>query len=262
MGRVRTFEIERPEVGTIESYLTIPPKNGYLKPPLIVYPHGGPIGVADEPGFNEAVQFFASAGYAVLQVNYRGSSGFGRDFEESGWRQWGRGIEDDIDAAVETVLAEDIVDASRLCIVGESYGGYSALISTVRHPNRYRCAASMAGVTDIALLLDTSDYGRKEDGRAFFTEVIGDPETDLEEMRRHSPVYRASEMDTPVLIMQGDEDVRVDLEHAERLAMMLELHRKPHELLIMPGLGHGGWSRRDIQWYFHRLRKFLDYHLE
>lgn len=260
MGEVTTFQIDIPGVGPVESHLTLPRADGRL-PPLIVYPHGGPIGVSDEPGFNDAVQFLASAGYAVLQVNYRGSGGLGREFEKSGWHQWGRGIEDDIDAAVEHVLSQGRVDRHRLCIVGESYGGYSALISTVRHPDRYRCAASLAGVTDIALLLDTADYGRSQQGREMFAQIIGDPILDHEEMNHHSPVYRVAEMKTPLLIIQGDEDVRVDLEHALRLAAMLELHSKPHELVILPGLGHDGWSRRDLQWYFHTLRKFLDAHL-
>lgn len=133
----------------IEAFLTLPKGEG--KRPLVVMPHGGPIGISDSLHFNPEVQFLASLGYAVLQVNYRGSDGYGKAFREAGYRNYGRMIEDDIDAAISTVLKDFPLDRDRMCIIGTSYGGYSAMVSTIRWPHRFRCAVSIAGVSDRAL---------------------------------------------------------------------------------------------------------------
>jgi len=174
---VETIEVRSKDGTRIEAFLAVPPERGPEGAPLVVRPHGGPIGVRDTKDYDELVQYLASWGFATLQVNYRGSSGYGRAFEEGGKRQWAKGIEDDIDAAVEHVLSRPEIDSSRVCIVGGSYGGFSAVTSIVRHKDRYRCAATLNGVSDIPLVFEESECAESEICAAYWKEHIGDLET-------------------------------------------------------------------------------------
>lgn len=254
LSPVEVFDTRSPDGTPIQSFLTQP--RG-ANPPLLVMPHGGPLGVRDERRFDPAAQYLASKGIAVLQVNYRGSSGYGRSFLDAGKRQWGEGIEDDIEAAVRQVVESGRVDGSRICIAGISYGGYSALMSVVRHPKRYRCAATLNGVTDIALLFNSSDFAQTKGGREAFAEIVGDPATEYERLRQTSPVYRVAEIGVPVHVAQGLLDHRVDPEHAFRLLLMLELHGKQFEFLPRPEMEHSFDDLADMGSYYHRLRLFL-----
>src|SRR5690606_16599332 len=164
--------------------------------------------------FDLIVQYLASVGFVVLEVNYRGSSGYGLEFIEKGRRQWAKGIEDDIDAAVEWAMGRAEIDGRRICIIGGSYGGFSALTSILRHRERYRCAVSINGVTDVPLLGHSSDLADSKKAMAFFDEFVGDFETEREKLIEISPVYRMNEVETPILIVQGSADRRVDPDHA------------------------------------------------
>ncbi len=222
----------------VESYLTLPnTANG--KSPLIVFPHGGPIGIRDNRFFDPEVQFLASLGYAVLQVNFRGSEGFGTAFRKAGERSYGSAIEDDIDAAIGVALAKYPLDESRMCAMGSSYGGYSALVSSIRWPGRFRCAISMSGVSDRALFFTASDSARSAEVRKLMEERIGNPNTDMDEMLRYSPLYRYRELELPVMLVHGGEDIRVDYEHTRRLVRMLNLHGRPPVLIELKDEAHG-----------------------
>jgi dipeptidyl aminopeptidase/acylaminoacyl peptidase len=220
----------------IEAFLTLPAGTG--KRPLVVYPHGGPVGVSDDTTFNRDVQFLASQGFAVLQVNYRGSEGYGKAFREAGYREWGRMIEDDIDAALRTALATHPLDESRMCTLGASYGGYSALISAIRQPGRFRCAISMSGVSDRTLFFSASDNVRSDKMRAQLERLLGNPRTDMEEMRSTSPIYHTRDLTLPVMLVHGREDVRVDFEHTRRLVRMLNLENHTPVVMAIPNMGH------------------------
>ncbi|GAB3368189.1 hypothetical protein GCM10027431_13220 [Lysobacter rhizosphaerae] len=220
----------------IEAFLTLPAGAG--KRPLVVYPHGGPVGVSDSLDFSRDVQFLASQGYAVLQVNYRGSEGYGKAFREAGYRSWGRMIEDDIDAALVAALADYPLDETRMCMLGASYGGYSALISAIRWPDRFKCAISMSGVSDRALFFSASDNVRSEKMRPQLERLLGNPRTDMAEMQAVSPLYHADALTVPVMIVHGREDVRVDFEHTRRLVRMLNLEKRPPVLMAIPGMEH------------------------
>jgi len=223
-------------------------------------PHGGPIGVHDVRDYDPIVQYFASWGFAVLQVNYRGSSGYGVAFEQAGKKQWARGIEDDIDAAVEWAMDLPEIDERRLCIIGGSYGGFSALASVIRHPDRYRCAVSINGVTDVPLIADSSDMADSKRAMEFYEEHIGDLETERDKLVGISPVYRAESIMAPVLIVQGLADRRVDPDHAYRLMSMLDLHGRAHDAMFVADAGHS-FDRKDGIAVYRKVRRFLTEHL-
>ena len=223
----------------IEAYLTLPPSTG--KRPLVVLPHGGPVGVSDTLSFDRESQFFASLGYAVLRVNFRGSDGYGKAFREAGYHAQGTRIEDDIDAAITLALRDFPLDADRMCMVGSSYGGYSALVSTIRWPHRFRCAVSVSGVSDRLLFFTASDGGQSSEGRKTLERVVGDPLREREAMMAGSPIYHYRDLQVPVMLVHGKEDDRVDYEHSRRLVRMLNLAgRKP--VMISFDKGTHGWD--------------------
>ncbi|WP_158549183.1 alpha/beta hydrolase family protein [Lysobacter silvisoli] len=220
----------------IEAFLTLPEAPD--KRPLVVLPHGGPIGVGDRLHFDREVQYLASLGYAVLQVNFRGSDGYGKAFREAGHRNHGKLIEDDIDAALQVALASYPIDSARLCAVGSSYGGYSALVSAMRWPGRFRCVVSISGVSDRALFFTASDSARSAQTRALMERTIGDPRKDLADMQATSPLYNIDKLKLPIMLVHGRDDLRVDFEHARRLVRMLNLAGRPPVVLAFPNEGH------------------------
>ncbi len=257
---VRPLEVKSADGTRVEAFLARPRAFSGRRPPLVVMPHGGPLGVRDDRHFNPDVQYLVVAGFAVLTVNYRGSEGYGRAFLDAGRREWSEGIEDDIEAAVDFVVAQGDVDPERMCIFGTSYGGYSALISATRRPQRYLCAASLNGPSDLLLMFQSSDFAATEEGRKGFAEIVGDPTTERERLVRISPAYRAAEIDVPVLLAHGTEDRRVDVEHAYRMKAMLEAHGKRVEWVLLEGEPHSP-SRAQYVRFVTELHRFLYRHL-
>ncbi|MBK7950987.1 MAG: S9 family peptidase [Deltaproteobacteria bacterium] len=256
---VESFRVKSRDGTEVEGFLTLP--RGRSGPvPLVVMPHGGPQDVADDREYDGFLQYLAHWGFAVVQINYRGSSGYGLEFSELGKKEWARGIEDDIDAAVEYVMALPSVDEDRVCIEGGSYGGFSALASVIRHRDRYRCAISLNGVTDIPFLGISSDYSDSKSAMKSFERVIGDLETERDKLIEASPAYHVEDLNVPILIVYGTDDRRVDSDHAHRMLLMLELHGKPHQFLEIEGAEHS--PNRD-EWiiYARAVRRFLSEHL-
>ena len=261
LARVEALRVASTDGTELDAFVARPIEAG-SRPPLVVLPHGGPIDVRDTRTFDPLVQYLAAGGLAVLQVNYRGSSGRGQAFLDAGKRQWGMGIEEDLEAAVDEVVKLGWVDGDRVCVAGGSYGGYSALISVIRNPDRYRCAASLNGPTDLPFLYHSRPYfSLTEEGREYFLEFIGDPESHYEELLAISPAYLASKIRVPVLLVQSTEDQRVDVDHYYRMKTALEALGKPHQAYLIQGAGHSprGADRID---YVTRLRRFLIQHLE
>ena len=244
----------------IEAYLTLP-KTAQRLAPLVVLSHGGPIGVRDVRYFDPEVQFLASLGYAVLQVNFRGSEGYGRQFREAGKRSYGTLIEDDVDAALAATLAAHPVDPERMCTMGSSYGGYSALVSAIRWPTRFRCVVSISGVSDRILFFTASDSGRSKEGREMLEDAIGDPHADAASMRTHSPLYRFRELTTPVMLAHGTDDFRVDYEHTRRMVRMLEGAGRPPALITLEGEGHSVEGEANRRKLWEGVAAFLRMHL-
>lgn len=222
----------------IESYLTLPPDRQAAYP-LVVMPHGGPIGIRDNLRFDPEVQLLANRGYAVLRVNYRGSGGYGRAFEEAGLGAWGRSIEDDVLTAIDVVLSGAPIDRTRIGLRGSSYGGYSTLMGLIRTPERFRCGVAASAVTDVPLLFTSSDWSQDERSRARMMQVVGDPATALPEMEAVSPVYQYRKLERPLLVIHGARDTRVPLEHALRLLLLLGHAKQPPQSLFFAHEGHG-----------------------
>jgi dipeptidyl aminopeptidase/acylaminoacyl peptidase len=252
----RSFRVRSSGELEVEAFLTLPPID-IEKPPLVVMPHGGPIGITDTRSFHPEIQYLARSGFAILQVNYRGSGGYGRGFQEAGHRQWGRGIEDDIESAVRHAIDRNWVDPNRMCTVGASYGGYSALMLVIRNPDRYRCAASLNGVTDIALLFNADEIFGGEAVVEQMEELVGSPVEDYDEHRQYSPVYNADKISIPVYLAHGEWDRRVDLDHMVRMQLALQLERVPLQLYTIPKTGHGFGTRAMSIHYWTTLREFL-----
>jgi dipeptidyl aminopeptidase/acylaminoacyl peptidase len=232
LAPMKSVQIKGPDGVPLPGYLTLPLGSNGKKLPMIVYPHGGPH-LRDSWRFDDMVQFFASRGYAVLQVNFRGSIGYGYDWYQQGHRNWGTVMVDDITAATRWAIAEGIADPDNTTIIGWSYGGYAALMSTVREPTLYRCAVSIAGVADLRALAreDSRFFG----GRKIVENTLGD---DVSELKAGSPLRAAGKIQVPVLLVHGDNDYQVSVEHSKRMARALKGEDKKHELVVIKDGNH------------------------
>ena len=220
---------------------------------MVVIPHGGPFGVHDAWSYDPQVQFLASRGYAVLQVNYRGSSGRGENFERSTYKQWGTGIQDDIRDGVRWAISQKLADSAKVCIFGASFGGYSALMNPILNPGMYKCAIGYAGVYDLQALSET----KAERGKqllAFFNRSMGSEKAML---ASQSPSNFAAKLDVPVLLVHGRNDHNVPIEQYNTMSGALSLARKPYESLVKSNEGHGFYDVKNNIELYDRVEAFL-----
>ncbi len=257
LSEVQPISFESRDKKKIHGYLTLP-KNVDGKSPLVVLPHGGPHGPRDWWSFDSEVQFLASRGYAVLQVNFRGSGGYGYGFEEAGKRKWGSEIQYDIIDGTKWAAALDSIDENRICIMGGSFGGYSALMSPTIEPNLYKCAIGFVGVYDLNLMWTTADIEKWRIGENFLMEAIG---KDKEELNRFSPLYNIDKLKVPVFLAHGKMDWRVDVKHYEKMKKALEDKDHPHETMLLKKEGHGFANEKNRERYLIRVEKFLEKHI-
>jgi dienelactone hydrolase len=255
MAEQKRFTYKARDGLLIHALLTIPHGKVAKNLPLVVHPHGGPIGIHDRWGFDSDAQFLASRGYAVLQVNYRGSSGQGEAFEKAGYREWGGKMIDDITDGVKQVIADGTVDKTRICIFGASYGGYASLMSAVREPDLYRCAVGYAGVYDLPLLKAESDVSEQKIGRDFLNETMG---TDPAFLKAQSPISRLDQLKAAVMIVHGEEDIRAPLSQAKSLRKALDSREIPYQWLVKSGEGHGFFNEDNRTELYEKLAAFLD----
>lgn len=250
------FSVKNKAGQDIEAILT---RNPATRPqPLIVIPHGGPFGVFDRRIFDPEVQFFAALDFAVLQVNYRGGAGLGKDALKQGYRELGRGIEDDIEMAVDEALKRPSVDPRRVVVLGTSYGGFSALSLAIRHPGRYRAAVGIAGAYDIALQFTGSDAAGSEKTLELMAEMFGDPIKDKGLLQSVSPVYAYERINSPLLLVHDRGDVRVPFEHARRLQTLLTLRGKPASMIALNDGRHGISDAKSAIANYPIIAAFLD----
>lgn len=229
----------------INSVLTLPPGRKPAGLPLVVLPHGGPIGVADGIGFDWWAQAFASAGYAVLQPNYRGSAGSGPDFVLAGYGQWGRKMQTDLSDGVAALATQGVIDAKRVCIVGANYGGYAALAGVTLQRDIYRCAVSVAGPSDMPALFRWKITGRdsESDTTRYWRAITGADKEGDGAMRSISPTYFADQASSPILLIHGKDDTVVPVEQSRTMAAALRSAKKRVEFVEMQGEDH--WLSRD-----------------
>jgi dipeptidyl aminopeptidase/acylaminoacyl peptidase len=236
LADVEAIEFHARDGLVIRGLLTVPNVAEKKNLPMIVLVHGGPHGVFDRYGFDYEAQLFASRGYAVLQVNYRGSGGRGRLFEAAGYRKWGAEMQDDVTDAVRWAIGGGIADSKRVCIYGGSYGAYSALAGAFREPEMFQCAVGMSGIYDLPLMFKRGDIHTVTADVNYLKTALG---TDEEDLKRRSPVYNADKIHTAVMLLHGKDDERAPIEHAERMRDALRKAGNPPEWMTEWGEGHG-----------------------
>jgi dipeptidyl aminopeptidase/acylaminoacyl peptidase len=225
----------------ISGYLTLPKGRPARDLPLVVLPHGGPES-RDEPGFDWWSQALASRGYAVLQPNFRGSSGFSLKFTEAGYGEWGRKMQTDLSDGIHYLVAEGTVDPQRVCIVGASYGGYAALAGAAFDAANYRCAASVAGPSELRRMVRWSKQKSGERSQRYWTRFMGAEDPDDPILQAVSPALHADKIAIPVLLVHGKDDTVVPLEQSRIMEKALKEAGNPAETLIMDGEDH--WLSR------------------
>ena len=245
---------------TVHGYLTVPVGHEPKGLPLVVMPHGGPW-ARDVWGFSPLVQLLANRGYAVLQMNYRGSPGYGEELFRSARRQIGGQIQDDIEDGTRWAIAAGVADPKRIAILGGSYGGYSALFALGKNPGLYRCGVSFAGVTDWLAIYDDTNVATYKESKRHWIEQIGDPGEDMERLRAISPVNFADQITAPVLIIQGRQDKRVPPDQARRMITALEKAGRKPETLLLAGVAHNFGAEPKRREIFTAMVDFLERHL-
>jgi dipeptidyl aminopeptidase/acylaminoacyl peptidase len=258
LSEMRPFTLQARDGMTLHGYLTLPRSAGGAAAPLVVFPHGGPFGVEDEWGFHEDVQMLAARGYAVLQVNFRGSGGRGRDFTELGYRQWGGTMQDDLTDATRWAMAHPGIDGGRTCVWGESYGGYAALMGAIREPTLYRCAIGMAGPYDLPTMYRWGDVHRTTWGKGQLRTTLGE---DQKVLVANSPTHNAGAIQAALMLVQGGRDERVSPQHARAMKAALDAAGKPYEGYFPPSEAHGFFADKSRREYYVRVLDFLDRHL-
>jgi dipeptidyl aminopeptidase/acylaminoacyl peptidase len=251
----------------IHGFLTLPPQRSTERMPLIVNPHGGPFGIRDFWGYDPETQFLASRGYAVLQVNFRGSGGYGMEFEKAGWGEWGLKMQDDVTDGVRWAIAQGYADAGRVCIYGASYGGYAALMGLIKTPELYRCGIDYVGVSNLVRLYEDGTqkwagwdyYNRQRFG--WMKRAVGGRWGDSQALSEISPVHQAARIQAPLLVVHGQRDYTVPVIHAYELRSALEEHDKRYEWYLDEWEGHGFRKPDNVRELYRRMEAFLGEHL-
>ena len=223
----------------IPGYLTLPVGGEARNLPMVVLVHGGP-SARDGFEFDWWASFLASRGYVVVQPNYRGSDGYGREWEHAGYRQWGELMQRDVEDAAAAVARMGIADGTRVCIVGASYGGYAALVGATLTPDRYRCAISIAGVSDLPMMLGNVATRTGSDSMAsdWWRMLIGDRSNNKDHLHDISPAYQAKKVKAPILLIHGENDTVVPIVQSRRMASELKSANKQVRLVEFPGEDH------------------------
>ena len=237
----------------IPAYLTLPANHKAAKLPTVIIPHGGPY-ARDEGIFDYRAQFLASLGYAVLQPNYRGSAGYGDAYMAKGFKQWGLAMQDDLDDGLAWMIKQGYTDPNRVCMLGGSYGGYAALVAGFRSTDKYRCAVSFAGVSDLDALVDR--WGAFYNGTSATRRVQSGALRD-----QSSPLNRVNDIDIPLLIVHGDVDDRVPIGHSRSLVAALKKRNKPHTYIELANGDHFLSLQSHREAFLAAVKDFLAEHI-
>ncbi|MDO6424738.1 alpha/beta hydrolase family protein [Saccharophagus degradans] len=249
----------------IPAYAILPSNfDSTKKYPLVVLPHGGPQSRDFADNFDAYAQFIATRGYIVIKPNFRGSIGYGIDFEEAGYKQWGQLMQQDIEDAARSAIRDGIADPDKVCIVGGSFGGYAALMGALNKDKLFKCAVSLNGVTDLPRQLKSfeKEFSGYDKVINNIYERMGDPTTDIAMLEKYSPVNRAAEMHAPILLVGGKEDTRVPFSQQKVMYRALKKHKKEVETLYLDDATHHIFSRYlDRKAVYEATEKFLEKYL-
>ncbi len=244
---------------TIHGYLTFPPGAGREGLPMVLNVHGGPW-ARDAWGFDPEAQWLANRGYLCMQVNFRGSTGYGKAFVNAGDREWGNAMQNDLTDAVEFAIGQGWADRERVAIYGGSYGGYAALAGVTFTPDLYRCAVDIVGPSNLNTLIETiPPYWQPQ--IALFHQRVGNPATDAEFLWSRSPLSRAASIKTPLLIAQGANDPRVKQAESEQIVAALRDAGIDYEYMLFPDEGHGFAKPENRLKFYAAAERFLARHL-
>ncbi len=243
----------------INGYLTVPVNKELKNLAVIINPHGGPW-VRDNWGYNPEIQFLANRGFAVFQMNYRGSTGYGRAFWEKSFKQWGKAMQDDITDGVAWLVSQGIADSQRIGIYGGSYGGYATLAGVTFTPDLYAAAVDYVGVSNLFTFMNTiPPYWKPY--LAMMHEMVGDPERDAELLRAASPVFHVDKIMTPLFIVQGANDPRVNKNESDQMVSALKKRGVEVQYMMKENEGHGFQNEENQFDFYGAMEQFLKRHL-
>ncbi len=245
---------------TINGYLTLPRDVEAKNLPVVINPHGGPWH-RDSWGYNPEIQFLANRGYAVLQMNFRGSTGYGKKFWEASFKQWGLKMQDDISDGVKWLINTGIADPKRVAIYGGSYGGYATLAGVTFTPDLYACAVDYVGVSNMFTFLKTiPPYW--EPFRKMMYEMVGDPEKDSALFTQVSPVFHTDKIKAPLFVAQGKNDPRVNVNESDQMVEAMRNRGLEVEYMVKDNEGHGFRNQENRFDFYEAMEKFLEKHLK
>ncbi|MDX2109918.1 MAG: alpha/beta fold hydrolase [Verrucomicrobiota bacterium] len=257
MATMKPVEFKAADGETIHGYLTLPTENSTSLPPLIALVHGGPT-VRDTWGYDSEVQYFAALGYAVLQVNYRGSVGYGLKHKGRTWARPVNYVIHDVADGVKWAIQQQLVNPDKVAIYGWSFGGYAALAGAENYPDLYKAAIGSAGIYDWKAFYKSD----KSDKRSFIDLIYGGDAEDLEKMTEYSPIKAAAKIKCPVMLFHGSSDRRVPSSQSEAMASALRKAGVRHKLITNSWVGHGFYDPKKRVKYYIELGKFLKETLE
>lgn len=262
MPETRTVKYKARDGQEITGLLTLPQNRAAENLPLVLFPHGGPIGARDSTGsynaFTANVKVLAEHGYAVLQPNFRGSGGFGIDFQQSAYQQWGKLMIDDMTDGVLHLIKQGVVDKERVCTFGASYGGYAAVQTAIREPELYKCAIAYAGVFDLHALYTDGDVPETDIGVRFIERTVG---RDAALLDAQSPIKNLDKLKAPVFVVHGTEDKRTPLSYATAFRAELEKRGHPFEWMVKEKEGHGFYNPENNVELWQKALAFLELHI-
>ena len=245
---------------TINGYLTLPKGVAAKNLPVVVNPHGGPW-ARDAWRFNPEVQFLANRGYAVFQMNFRGSTGYGRKFWEASFKQWGKTMQDDVTDGVQWLIKEGIADPKRVAIYGGSYGGYTTLAGIAFTPDLYAAAVDYVGVSNLFTFMNTIPPYWKP-FLDMFQEMVGDPVKDKDLLAATSPALHADKIKTPLFVAQGAKDPRVNIAESDQMVEALKKRGVTVEYMVKDNEGHGFRNEENRFDFYEAMEKFLSKHIK
>lgn len=259
MASVKPIALTARDGLKLHGYLTIPNGSDGSRLPLIVNVHGGPMGPRDNWGFNWESQLFASRGYAVLQINYRGSGGFGKGFQDKAYGQWATGIMNDIVDATQWTVAQGYTDKDRICIYGGSFGGYASMMAPAREQGLFKCAFGYVGAYDAEVQMTLSDTSKSESGRMYLQRALGKSKAERDAM---SPVNHAADIKVPVYLAAGARDPRCPPENTEAMnKALIAAGNTPEGMMITPGEMHGYYKDENKLKLYTEMLAFFGRHI-